>query len=389
VTGPDPYKGESNVSNLKFNGVRNKLKLQTFWTRIESVLLNPDFGENYTLTDTYDIELQDSIRLGSRNIVTAGGSYRLNTISSNLIDEFHRQHLWAVYLQDEFKPVDNLAITIGARYDNHPLTENTLTPRASITYLLTQRHTFRISAGKAFRNPTFIESYLLTSPKLNLSELNPRLPEIPFTWEALGNPALNPERITTYELSYQTILKDRISSKFNLFFNRLDELIEFGAVETLPADFFFPGSPGGVIPSMTSFYNRGKSESIGGEVDMTFYVTKWLSGFANYSYQQLTDIQTSERIKSAPEHKLNGGLCLKCKNRISTNVAAHYVSQTEWNGVKVDAYTLVNVKVAYSMMEEGAEISLSAFNLLNQKHREHPWGDEIGRRITAGLTYRF
>ena len=388
MTKLSPFKRDGNMSQFSFNYIQDNLKFQTFWTRIYSDVRQPNLGANYILTDTYDIELKDSIRLGSRNIVTVGGSYRLNTINSDLIDEFHRQHLWSAYLQDEFKPVDKIAVTIGARYDKHPLTKNHLTPRASITYSPYNNHIFRVSVSKAFRNPTFMESYLLISSKRTLSELNPQLPEIPFTVKAWGNPDLNPEGIKTYEVSYQNILKDRISSKFNLFFNQSDELIKWRLVETFPADFFFEKFPGGVIPSTMSLYNHSKAEAIGGEADVTFYATKWLKSFANYSYQRLTDTLTNQRIKSAPEHKLNGGVRFTF-NGIKANVVAHYVSQTGWDGVKVDAYTLVNARVAYSMMEDRSEISVSAFNLLNKVHREHPLGDEIGRKLIGSVSYRF
>jgi len=207
--------------------------------------------------------------------------------------------------------------------------------------------------------------------------------------KAQGNTALNPEEITTHEVSYQNMLKNRINSKFNLFFNQLDKLIEFRTVETFPENFFFEGSPKGTIPSAMSYLNSGKAEAIGGEAEVTFYVTKWLKGFANYSYQRLTGMPQINKSSLPPEHKLNGGVSLKFRNGIRTNVVAHYVSQTEWDGVKADAYTLVNARVAYSMMGEQSEISISAFNLLNNKHREHPLGDEISRRITAGLTYKF
>ena len=389
MTGLNLFKRDGTMSYIQYKYVQEELKLQTFWTRTDSAVQQPSLSANHILSDTYDLEINDSIRFGSRNILTLGGSYRLNTINSDLIDEFHRQHLWAVYLQDEFKPVDNLAVTIGVRYDHHPLTKNPLTPRASIMYSPTTSHLFRVSVGKAFRNPTFIESYLLTSSKRTLGELNPQLPEIPFTVEALGNPALNPEEIKTYEVSYQNMLKNRIISNLNFFFNQLDELIEFGAIETFPKDSLFPGSPGGIIPSKMSYYNHDQAAALGGEAEVTFYTTKWLRGFANYSYQRLTNTLTNERIESAPAHKLNGGLRLKFGNGITANIAAHYVSQTRWDGALTDAYTLVNAKLTYCMMAERAEITISAFNLSNNKHREHPWGDELGRRTTAGLTYRF
>jgi len=189
-----PVRGDGIVNSLKFNYVQDELRFQTFWTRLDSGVSQTNFTAYHILTDTYDIELQDSIRLGSRNIVTLGGNYRLNTINADFMGGFHRQHLWAIYLQDEFKPVDKLAITVGSRYDSHPLTGNSLSPRASIVYSPTKSHLFRVSFGKAFRNPAFMESYLLTSYSQTLSDLNQRLPEISFTTKALGNPSLIPKR---------------------------------------------------------------------------------------------------------------------------------------------------------------------------------------------------
>ena len=385
LTSLHPFKQDIKTSCLKLNYAQNNLRCQTFWTRMYGGVPESYLGENSILTDTYDIEIQDSIQLGSRNIVTTGGSYRLNTINSNLIDEFHRQHLWAAYLQDEFKPIDNLAITVGARYDHHPLTKNPFTPRASITYSPIRHHIFRVSAGKAFRNPSFMESYLHISYDQMLSELNPKLPEVPFSMKIRGNPSLNPEEIKTYELSYQHILKNRINSKLNLFFNQLDELIET-KLETYPADALFPGSPGGIIPSTLSYYNCVKSESLGGEAEVAFYVNKWLTGFANYSYQRQTDTLTNQRIKFWPEHKLNAGGRLKF-NGISSNIAIHYVGQTEHDGIH-DAYTLVNARIAYAMMAEHAEIAISAFNLFNKVHREYAFGDEISRKVMFSLYYK-
>ena len=36
-----------------------------------------------------------------------------------------------------------------------------------------------------------------------------------------------------------------------------------------------------------------------------------------------------------------------------------------------------------------AEFAISAFNELNDKHKEHPLGDTIGSRVMGWLTVRF
>ncbi|MBI4745514.1 MAG: TonB-dependent receptor, partial [Deltaproteobacteria bacterium] len=55
---------------------------------------------------------------------------------------------------------------------------------------------------------------------------------------------------------------------------------------------------------------------------------------------------------------------------------------------KASSYILFNIKTGYRFTED-TELSLSAFNLLDDHHREFIAGDEVGRRITGNLTTRF
>lgn len=63
----------------------------------------------------------------------------------------------------------------------------------------------------------------------------------------------------------------------------------------------------------------------------------------------------------------------------------------------LDSYTLVNLRGAYRFWQElsaaghrrEAEVALTAFNALNDKHKEHPLGDTIGSRVMGWLTVRF
>jgi hypothetical protein len=63
----------------------------------------------------------------------------------------------------------------------------------------------------------------------------------------------------------------------------------------------------------------------------------------------------------------------------------------------VDSYTLLNVRGAYKFWQQKAaagylreaEVAVSAFNALNDKHKEHPLGDTIGSRVMGWLTVKF
>ena len=64
---------------------------------------------------------------------------------------------------------------------------------------------------------------------------------------------------------------------------------------------------------------------------------------------------------------------------------------------RVSSYDLVNLRGAYRFWQQRAaagyrreaEAALSVFNALNDKHKEHPLGDQIGSRVMGWVTVRF
>ena len=66
-------------------------------------------------------------------------------------------------------------------------------------------------------------------------------------------------------------------------------------------------------------------------------------------------------------------------------------------GPYVGSYQLLNLRGAYRFWQEvaaagygrEAEVAVSAFNALNDTHKEHPLGDLIGSRVMGWLTLRY
>jgi iron complex outermembrane receptor protein len=102
-------------------------------------------------------------------------------------------------------------------------------------------------------------------------------------------------------------------------------------------------------------------------------------------------------------HKVNAGVQVRAKAGVEGELALHYVSPQTWaeqvvniaaqrieyQPFHVDAYYLVNARVGYRFLRNQAEASVMGFNLLDNQHREHPFGQVIGRRVMAFFTYRF
>jgi len=75
---------------------------------------------------------------------------------------------------------------------------------------------------------------------------------------------------------------------------------------------------------------------------------------------------------------------------------AHYVSALTWTESSFDitrqggvlytpyampAYTLINGRIGYRWIQDKLETGLAFYNLLDDRHRKHPYGNQIGRRI--------
>jgi iron complex outermembrane receptor protein len=151
----------------------------------------------------------------------------------------------------------------------------------------------------------------------------------------------------------------------------------------------------------------------GGEAGIDFIATQWLSGFANFSYQEIDQSLTGTSQRAGPRFKYNAGMRGDWQNGLSAEVAWHYYGAVTYPlspvfsnfsvfGVippdpRVGSYNLLNLRGGYKFWKQKAsagfmreaEVAISAFNALNDKHKEHPLGDTIGSRVMGWLTVRF
>jgi len=392
--------------HLKMNMDLEYFNMRMFWSRSRGdAIREPGSTPYYFIANTYDIESLLHFNTGAINSVILGANFRLNIAESDLIDQNHRQNLMAGYIQDEFRLSDRFILTFGLRYDIHPLVKNQLSPRANISISPFKNHYLRLSYGSAFRNPSFIESYLYEDSDIT-AMISPKFPANTFMVQARGNSSLLPEKITSSEIGYQAQFTQKLRMKIDLFYNKLGDFISFKTIKYNDISSHL-GYPAGtvIIPAAKSYTNGGKSRAIGGELSIDLLPAKWLMAAVNYSYQKLTwenddpltpQNETGQLIKSSPRHKINGNLRLNFGRGLTANLMAHYVSETEknetWAAGKVPAYLLINVRLGYRFLNETTEIGLSIFNLFDKRHFEYPGWDlqghpsgahQICRRITA------
>ncbi|MEK6533729.1 MAG: TonB-dependent receptor, partial [Nitrospirota bacterium] len=130
----------------------------------------------------------------------------------------------------------------------------------------------------------------------------------------------------------------------------------------------------------------GVADIQGAEAGLDFLPASWLKGYANYSYQSISQSITGAARRGGPRSTVNGGLRANWDNGLNADVAVHYVGGASYPirtegytpfaalGLipvsaippeRVDSYTLLNLRGGYRFWNQRAEVAISAYNALN------------------------
>ena len=333
------------------------------------------------LGNTYNVEAQHAVNWGGHRL-TYGLNYRLNTFATNSISAASHENRLGLYLQGEWNVTHWLTVVAGARYDLHTEINPTISPRVSFLYRVTPEHTLRASVSLGYRPPALFD----THEDLRVQYLGS--PQLITPIRSTHN--LDPEQIIAYDIGYQGwYFNHRVRLRADLFLNHISDLIDTS------------GTLGGEFTNS----NGGEADIWGGEVGGEVIITSWLSGYANYTYQEVTQ-RSAER--AAPRFKVNAGARGVWENGVSGELNYFHVGSATYPiegffsilhpppDERVPGYNLLNMRVAYRFWQERtatdyvreAEIAVSAFNALNDQHREHPLADLIGSRVMGWLTVK-
>ncbi|MDH5642458.1 MAG: TonB-dependent receptor, partial [Nitrospira sp.] len=344
----------------------------------------------YNLDGYYHTTVFETLTLGT------GANYRRILESSNILSQRTSEDRLGLFSQASWKPVTMFEIVGGVRYDLDSFITPTLSPQVAVLLRPLPEHTIRFSTSSAYRPPIMSEVAIDVRQWITV----PGFP--PFYSRSIGSTDILPEKITSYELEYQGWWwQHRLRTRVSAFFNHVSDLIEFRKTTTNLTD---PAQP----------INGGQADMYGGEAGFEWLATSWLSGFANYSYQEVSQTFTGFNRRGFPRHKVNAGLRLTWTPGLTGEVLYHHVSAAAYpladafthlpfpTGTvlpheRVPGYNLLNLRLGYRFWMEQvsdgyrreAEVAVSAFNALNDKHREHPLGDILGSRVMGWLTMRY
>jgi len=341
--------------------------------------------------NSYNVEVQQALVLGTSNRLTYGVNYRHNGVKGNFLTEFTSEDRLGFYAQDEWQITDRLKAQAGLRYDLDTFINPTLSPRFSLIFRPLDNHTLRAGIAVAYRPPTIFENSTDLRACSNgfFGPIGPPCSLIPpqTITTLTGSNLLRPEQMVSYDVGYQGwYWKHRLQVRADLFLNHISDLVSQERVGL-----------------NLTFMNGREADIYGGEAGVEVLATSWLTAFANYSFQEITQSFQGLDRRGGPKYKTNAGLRGEWENGLNGEVAVHYYGAATYPlgpsllnaglNEKVGSYVLLNMRGAYVFWKEKgkdkAEFAVTAFNALNDKHREHPLGDLIGSRVMGWLTLRY
>ncbi len=349
-----------------------------------------------------------------------------------LMTEARNEDMQAVFGQLEFDLTDSLKAVVAGRWDDSTLHDPQVSPKASLVYALTPNQTIRATYNEAFQVPNYSEFFLrapagapITALSALEAALSPFLGGVSLGFDsipilALGNPNLDVEEITSYELGYAGIYGNRVFITADYYQNNIQNFVTdlLPGVNPLYGQYQPPaglqpqvqalvlqqlqGALGGTFLGMTnladgspaivlSYTNAGEVDSEGVELGMNWYVTdNWIVEASGSWFDfEIVREAPDQLLPNAPEYKATLGLTYRA-DRFDASIKARWVDDFLWaTGIyfgEVPSYEVVSLAGNYRLSDD-MSIGLNVSNLTDSDHWESFGGDRLARRALGFVTY--
>lgn len=291
--GKHDYNVRAYFSELRKENTSHYINLDTNTTK------DVDFDQNNY--KQLVVEGKDSYKMDDNNTLTWGAEYKKDTMDgthlrdsgSNLkyltINSITKpssevsSETVALYLQDELRVGNKLLLIPAVRVDHHDSFGTHTSPKIGATYSMSDNARIKANYGKGYRAPTLYELY----SKMEKSGM------APMTVHVLGNPDLNPETSTNFDLGFETEL-GKLNSKVTYYHNDIKNMID-GDDYTGPETITNPGI-------WSKYVNYGKVKISGLETEFGYNFDEHWSLRTVYNYLDAKDQQTGNRLAYRARH---------------------------------------------------------------------------------------
>ncbi|WP_165495756.1 TonB-dependent receptor plug domain-containing protein [Marinobacter halodurans] len=314
----------------------------------------------------------DVVESGS-TFIEPGVSVNQATATQVLVLEGSHRRIASSYLQDQWRVIDSLEVTLGARYDHYDDWGENWSPRLAAVWQPFDAHIFKFQYAESFRPPTLEESY----------------PGPDLFGGTTTTSDVTAEELRSMELAYIYRHSGRVL-RATLFKTHIGNLIEF---------FQNPGDP-------PIFRNHGEIHSWGGELEWEEYLGRKWKLMSNLSYVEARDTVTDEPLVGVVHWLANAMLSWDVNSAVNLSGRVRYVGEQQGWSDRVragqadsfDPYTTLDAVVSWEhpMGLRGLELRAGANNLLGESYdilpnpAQYPTGlTDEGRTLWVSAAYQF
>jgi len=334
--------------------------------------------------DVVSLELNHVVRPGGGHSLQWGGEYRHKRVAWLFDDENYAQTILSAFLADEWRLSDGVLLSLGARYDDHPLVGGHLAPRGGLVVRPGDGQTLRASYGVAYRDPSYLESYWHTE-----------VAAVPgFPQSVHGSLDLESEQIRSLELGYQGMLGGDALATVALFRNEVHNIIDMDIVENYAS----PPAPFPGIPSEIAFLNDDNWLMYGAEASLELKLGDAWGARLHWAHVHAEDADNGKRVEKAPRHIGGIGLRFAPAAGHELRLLGQYRSATSWRVGSVygpsepkDTDERVALDLVWHWNPRGVATHVTAgvLNLLGERFRDLPLAMEQERRARLSVRTEF
>ncbi len=321
--------------------------------------------------------------LGASHVVTTGAQWWDTQIEDGLLPQKHRQTMWSVFAEDEWRLTETLAATFGGRYDNHDTFGGQFTPRAYLVWNSTDKWTVKGGVSQGYKAPTVNQ---LIDGVSGIGKQGAQL--------GIGNPGLKPEKSTSTELGLLYDDKRGLTGSATLFHNKIKDRITSGTAGG-PGDCAVAWIPSCAVaaanPDPTTYsINADEATTWGLELNGGVPLAERWALNMNYTWTdtELMSGGLKGKLNNVAKHMANAKLNWLATEKLNLWLRGEYrgksrryeftpvaTSVTAWNeylaiGNDLKAYSLFHLGGSYKV-SKAVTVNANIYNLLDKRFDEY------------------
>ncbi len=368
-------------------------KITGYWTRFQN-----DIGPNGR-SEAKDAILEGSLgtpfTLGVEHQLSVGGQWKrqqltnTDTIGQAPIDyagnpvqgSTLQVDTWALFVEDELKLHETLALTLGARLDHHEQFGSHVSPRAYLVYHPGANWTLRGGISKGFRAPSLTENSASAATQSGGRGCGSLIPlgYVRGGCYMAGNPELDPETSSNREIGVG-FDNGTVDAGLTYFHTDFRNKIEYEAL----------GKFNGYWWTRMSNVERARTSGMEGSFNLTFN-EQWRWRTSATWMKEARNLTTGENLIDTPEFSGYSSLDWSPAKAFSASLSAQYTGrQTGIASSFLKAYTLYDLTAAWHV-NDALTVRAGVGNLADKKLYAEGATDYYvaGRSVFAGMTARF